>query len=73
MVPRMTDKECIRLCLGGRPEIFRHLVTRYESALIKHLAGRLGNADDAVEAAQEAMVRAYFALPKLRNANLMNW
>jgi RNA polymerase sigma-70 factor, ECF subfamily len=64
----MTDEECVRLSLGGRPEVFRHLVVRYQSALIKHLAGRLGDADEAAEAAQEAMVRAYFALPKLRKA-----
>ena len=64
----MTDEEYVQLSLGGRPEMFRYLVTRYESALVKHLAGRLGNGDDAAEAAQEAMVRAYFALPKLRKA-----
>jgi RNA polymerase sigma-70 factor, ECF subfamily len=64
----MTDEECVRLSRGGRPEMFRHLVVRYESALIKHLAGRLGDPDEAAEAAQEAMVRAYFALPKLRKA-----
>jgi RNA polymerase sigma-70 factor, ECF subfamily len=64
----MTDEECVRLSLGGRPEMFRHLVVRYESALIKHVAGRLGDPVEAAEAAQEAMVRAYFALPKLRKA-----
>jgi RNA polymerase sigma-70 factor, ECF subfamily len=48
--------------------VFRHLVMRYEAPLIKHLVRRLGDENDAVEAAQETMVRAYFALPKLRNA-----
>ena len=47
--------------------MFRHLVTRHEAALIKHLARRLGDRDDANEAAQETMVRAYFSLPKLQN------
>lgn len=64
----MTDEEYVQLSLGGRPEMFRFLVTRYETALIRHLAGRLGNRDDAAEAAQEAMVRAYFALSKLKKA-----
>jgi RNA polymerase sigma-70 factor (ECF subfamily) len=48
--------------------MFRHLVTRYESALIKHLAGRLGHGEEAAEAAQEAMTRAYFGLSKLKKA-----
>lgn len=64
----MTDEEYVRLCLGGRPEMFRHLVTRYESVLIKHLTGRLGDENEAAEAAQEAMVRSYFALPRLKQA-----
>jgi RNA polymerase sigma-70 factor (ECF subfamily) len=64
----MTDEEYVRLCLGGRSEIFRHLVSRYEFALIKHLTGRLGDENEAAEAAQEAMVRSYFALPRLKKA-----
>jgi RNA polymerase sigma-70 factor (ECF subfamily) len=68
VVPHMTDEDCIRLCLDGRPEMFRQLVIRYESALIKHLAGRLGDENEAAEAAQETMVRSYFALPRLKKA-----
>jgi RNA polymerase sigma-70 factor (ECF subfamily) len=64
----MTDEEYVRLCLGGRPEMFRQLIERYESALFKHLTGRLGDANEAAEAAQEAMVRSYFALPRLKKA-----
>lgn len=60
-----TDKECVRLCLDGRPEMFRHLVSRYENALTKHLRALVSGEDEAVEAAQEAMVRAYFSLSKL--------
>ena len=61
-----TDDECVRLCLDGHPERFRHLVLRYEVPLFKHLAGRLGNEVDAAEAAQETMVRAYFNLRALK-------
>lgn len=61
-----TDSDYVRLCLDGHPEMFRQLVVRYEAPLIRHLLGRLGNLNEAAEAAQEAMVRAYFALPKLR-------
>jgi RNA polymerase sigma-70 factor (ECF subfamily) len=67
-----TDKECVRSCLSGHPESFRLLVSRYEALLIRFLAGRLGNQNDAIEAAQETMVRAYFALAKLRNADVFS-
>jgi len=49
--------------------MFRHLVLRYEVSLTKYLIGRLDNEDEAAEAAQETMVRAYFTLPKLRKAD----
>jgi RNA polymerase sigma-70 factor (ECF subfamily) len=46
--------------------MFRHLVGRHEASLVAFLLGRLSDRDEAVEAAQETMVRAYFALPKLK-------
>ena len=61
-----SDGECIRLCLDGHPEAYEELVARYEAPVISYLAGRLGDADLAEEAAHEAFVRAYFALGRLR-------
>jgi RNA polymerase sigma-70 factor, ECF subfamily len=61
-----TDRECIEHCLDGRPDAFRHLVGRYQAVLLTYLAGHLGNREWAEEAAQEAFVRAYFALGKLK-------
>ena len=61
-----TDRECIEHCLDGRPDAFRHLVGRYQAVLVTYLAGHLGNREWAEEAAQEAFVRAYFALGKLK-------
>ncbi len=63
-----TDEECVRRCLDGHPEIFRLLVARYEKPLIKCLSGKLGDENDVHEAAQETMVRAYFALARLKKA-----
>jgi RNA polymerase sigma factor (sigma-70 family) len=60
------DEQCVQSCLDGHPEAFRHLVERYQSPLRRCLYVRLGNAEEATEAAQEAFVRAYFALGKLR-------
>lgn len=63
------DKECVQLCLKGKPEAFRQLVERYETFLIKHLYARLGDSNEAAEAAQETFVRAYVALAKLKKAD----
>ncbi len=61
-----TDQECVRLCLDGHPGAYRSLVERYEAPLVAFMTGRLGDADKAREAAQEAFVRSYFSLSKLR-------
>jgi RNA polymerase sigma-70 factor (ECF subfamily) len=62
----LPDEQCVRSCLDGHPEAFRHLVDRWESPLWRHLRARLGNAEEATEAAQETFVRAYFGLGELR-------
>jgi RNA polymerase sigma-70 factor (ECF subfamily) len=70
----LSDDECIRACLNDHPEAFRHLVQRYQTPLARYLRGRLGNTDEAAEAAQEAFVRAYFALGELRKpAAFLSW
>ena len=61
-----TDEQCVRPCLGDRPDAYRHLVERYQGRLMRYLRGRLGSEDEAAEAAQETFVRAYFALGKLK-------
>ncbi len=60
------DSECIGHCLDGRPEEYRFLVERYQRPLVSWLTGRLGNRTLAEEAAQEAFVRAWFALARFR-------
>jgi hypothetical protein len=58
----------------SEPAAFRQLVERYQSLLIRSLYARLGNAEEATEAAQETFVRAYFALPQLRKpASFSSW
>ena len=60
------DEECVRFCLDGNPGAYRHLIERYELPLRRYLRARLGNAEEAREAAQETFVRAYFGLGELR-------
>jgi len=62
----LTDKEYVERSRDGSPEDFRLLVHRYQKPLFAWLAGRLGNASEAEEAAQESFVRAFLALKKLR-------
>ena len=60
-----TDKYYVERCLDGHPDDFRHLVRRYQGVLLANLAGKLGDKDQAEEAAQETLVRAYFNMNKL--------
>ena len=70
----LTDSDYVRFCRDGHPEMFRHLVSRYQTPLIKHLSSRLRDENEAAEAAQEAMVRAYSALPKLKKTeSFFSW
>jgi len=69
-----TDKYYIERCLDGHPDDFRYLVRRYQSVLLAHLAGKLGNRNSAEEVAQETLVRAYFNLNKLKRAgSFFSW
>jgi len=60
------DGHYVERCLDGHPDDFRHLVRRYQPVLMAHLAGKLGSADRAEEAAQETLVRAYFKMDTLK-------
>ena len=62
----LTDKEYVERCRDGHPEDFGRLVYRYQKPLFSYLAVRVGNAPQAEEAAQEAFVRAFLSLKKLR-------
>jgi len=61
-----TDEQCVRSCLDGNPGAYRHLIEWYELPLRRYLRARLGNAEAAIEAAQETFVRAYLGLGELR-------
>ncbi len=60
------DLYYVTRCLDGHPDDFRYLVRRYQPILVAHLAGKLGNRDQAEEAAQESLVRAFFNMGNLK-------
>lgn len=64
---RQTDGYYVERCLDGHPDDFRHLVRRYQPVLLAHLAGKLSSIDQAEEAAQETLVRAYFKMDRLKS------
>ncbi|MBN2129404.1 MAG: RNA polymerase sigma factor [Sedimentisphaerales bacterium] len=61
-----TDGYYVARCLDGHPDDYRHLVRRYQPVVLAHLAGKTGSRDSAEEATQEAFVRAYFKMDKLK-------
>ncbi len=63
----LSDQDCILRCRNGSPEDYRLLVERYQGPVFAFVSARLGDRTLAAEAAEEALVRAFFALHKLRN------
>lgn len=61
-----SDREIIERCLAGHTDEFRHLVRRYQRPLLAFLMNRLAGRARAEEAVQEAFVRAFCNLRKLR-------
>jgi RNA polymerase sigma-70 factor (ECF subfamily) len=62
----LTDEEYVQRSRNGSPEDFRLLVERYQRPLFAYLSGRVSDASEAEEAAQESFVRAFLSLKKLR-------
>ena len=62
------DGELVRQCLDGRREAYADLVVRHQAGLVAYLTGRLSDRDRAEEVAQEAFVRAYAGVGKVRKA-----
>lgn len=66
----LTDPELVHRSLEGDDEAFRILVERYQERAFWIAHGRVHNAEDALEIAQEAFVRVHKALdrynPKLK-------
>ena len=64
--PQIAEEELVRRTLSGDRDAFGELALRYETALFGHLRRLLRNREDAEELAQEALLRAYRALPQFR-------
>jgi RNA polymerase sigma-70 factor (ECF subfamily) len=70
----MDDATAIERCLGGEPDAYRHLVTRYQAQALAHARVLLGNRADAEDAVQEALMAAYRALERFdRSRRFYPW
>jgi len=61
------DEELVTATIDGDREAFSTLVRRHQDAVYSVCCHFLGPAEDARDAAQEAFVRAYSSLRRLRN------
>ena len=58
----MDDTTAIEKCLKGEKNSFRFLVERYQKQAVGQAIAILGNAEDALDAVQEAFIDAYRSL-----------
>ena len=69
-----TDDLLVRAALAGQKEAFNELVGRYTNMVLCYINARVRNQLEAEEITQEAMVRAYTQLPRLRAPRAFsNW
>ncbi|MCP4169493.1 MAG: sigma-70 family RNA polymerase sigma factor [Fuerstiella sp.] len=64
----MPEQKAIRLCLKHRdPAGFEFLVQQYKREAFYHAHSLLGNETDAADACQDAFLRAFEAMPRLKS------
>lgn len=63
-----SDALLVQETLRGDPENYARLVERYQTRIVRFLAHRTGNLDDARELAQEVFLRAFVALESFDDA-----
>jgi RNA polymerase sigma-70 factor (ECF subfamily) len=69
-----TDDRLVRRAQRGDQDAFRRLVEAHQHRLFTLAARELGSAADAEDAVQEALVRAWRALPRFRaEASFSTW
>lgn len=65
----ISERELIERCRGGSTTAFEPLVRSHEARALAIAEGLLGDPDDAADAVQEAFVKAFRALDRMRNGS----
>jgi len=74
MMGGQSDSELVAAALGGNQAAFGELVRRYRDAVLAVAFHRLGDFEDARDAAQETFFKAYLRLSSLHNrASFAHW
>jgi RNA polymerase sigma factor (sigma-70 family) len=68
-VERRTEWDLISRCRRGSTSAFEPLVRAHEARALAVAEGMLGDADDAADAVQEAFVKAFRSLRRLRDGS----
>jgi RNA polymerase sigma-70 factor, ECF subfamily len=66
------DRELVRRAQRGDQFAFERLAERHQHRLFTLAARVLGSPDDAADAVQEALLRAWLALPRFRSGSLFS-
>jgi RNA polymerase sigma-70 factor, ECF subfamily len=65
-VDSMTDEQLVALTQGGNTQAFNGLAARWEGSLYRFTLRTLGNPEDARDVCQEALLKAYQQIGRLR-------
>ncbi|HKK07487.1 MAG TPA: sigma-70 family RNA polymerase sigma factor [Gemmatimonadota bacterium] len=62
-----SDADVVRAVLDGRPDMYRHLVERYQDVLYRHAIRMAQRPDDASDLVQRAFVKGFRSLEDCRH------
>jgi len=73
-VPALSDEQLVALTQEGDLQAFNQLAARWEPDIYRFLRRTMGNRDDALDLCQEALVKAYLHIARLREgAKFKTW
>lgn len=74
MTETLTDEQIVAKAVEADPDLFGHIVQRWERKIYALCYGMLGNAEEAKDAAQETFISAFKAIDNFRGeAKVSSW
>lgn len=69
----MDDEALVGLCQGGDGDAFALLLERHQAAFFSLAVRILGNRDDAMDAVQDACIKAWHGIGSMRGSAFRSW